>query len=82
VELAKGEQKGLVVVPDTQKALQELAVKALADYEGEVIAVTGSVGKTTCKSMVCDMLEHMISMFTRLQDYHCSCYGTSDFVVH
>jgi UDP-N-acetylmuramyl pentapeptide synthase len=54
--LAEREQKGLVVVPDTHKALEELAVTALSDYEGEVVAVTGSVGKTTCKSMVCALL--------------------------
>lgn len=52
VSLAHCVHKGVVVVPDTQQALTELAVLALSRYQGIVIAVTGSVGKTSCKSMV------------------------------
>ena len=52
LELAKGTQKGIVAVPDTTVALGDLAAHALSEFQGTVIAVTGSVGKTTCKGMV------------------------------
>lgn len=66
LSLAQCSQKGIVVVPDTLKALAELALNALAQYQGEVIAVTGSVGKTTCKSMVREWLAHGTVIFTSL----------------
>lgn len=42
----------LLVVDDVLAALQDLARAARARMTGRVIAVTGSVGKTTCKDML------------------------------
>lgn len=50
---------GFVAVPDTLHALHELAMDArqrLGGVEGRVVAVTGSVGKTTTKDMLAAML--------------------------
>lgn len=41
----------LVVVPDVEKALQALGVAARARSRAHIVAVTGSVGKTTTKEM-------------------------------
>ena len=64
--MAQCAQKGIVVVPETTlKALEDLAIHALAEYQGTVIAVTGSVGKTTCKSMVRLLQTAMLTSFSR-----------------
>ena len=42
----------LLVTGDTQAALNALAAFARSRFEGDVIAVTGSVGKTTTKEML------------------------------
>jgi UDP-N-acetylmuramoyl-tripeptide--D-alanyl-D-alanine ligase len=41
----------LIVVPDTRRALGELALAHRARWGGEVIAITGSAGKTTTKEL-------------------------------
>ena len=46
----------LVVVPNTQAALTALGAFARARFAGRVIAVTGSVGKTTTKEMLREIL--------------------------
>lgn len=47
----------LLVVPDTLKALQELAAWHRKHFDIPVIAVTGSVGKTTAKDLLAASLE-------------------------
>ena len=47
----------LLVVEDTLKALEHLGVAARARTKAKVIAVTGSVGKTSTKEMLRTMLE-------------------------
>ncbi len=42
----------LIVVEDTEKALQQLGVAARERMRGRVVGVTGSVGKTGCKEML------------------------------
>lgn len=44
------------VVDDTRLALGRLAAAWREDFEGRVIAVTGSNGKTTCKEMIAAVL--------------------------
>lgn len=48
--LAKG--KTLILVDDTLQALQDLASSYRKGFDIPVIAITGSVGKTTCKELV------------------------------
>lgn len=42
----------VLVVADTMQGLQDLAVAARTRFAGKVVAVTGSVGKTTTKEML------------------------------
>ncbi|MFT3687733.1 UDP-N-acetylmuramoyl-tripeptide--D-alanyl-D-alanine ligase [Paenirhodobacter sp.] len=48
----------LLVVPDVLKALEDLGRAGRARVRGKVIAVTGSVGKTSTKEMLRAMLAH------------------------
>lgn len=47
---------GIIVVPDTLGALQELAANYRNEFEIPVVAVTGSVGKTTTKDILANCL--------------------------
>lgn len=53
----KGWTAGLVLVPDTLRALQELASWVREAYPGVVVGVTGSAGKTTTRAMAALALE-------------------------
>lgn len=50
------QKAALILVDDTLAALQSLAYAVLKSWKGEVIAITGSVGKTTTKEMIAAML--------------------------
>jgi UDP-N-acetylmuramoyl-tripeptide--D-alanyl-D-alanine ligase len=52
----------MIVVADVLQALEKLAVAARARARGQIIAVTGSVGKTTTK----DMLRHVLGACGRV----------------
>ena len=43
-------------VPDTLQALQDLAAWSRKEWAGDVVAVTGSAGKTTTKDVIAEML--------------------------
>ncbi len=43
-------------VPDTLKALHELSVEVRKEFDGEVVGITGSNGKTTTKEMLANVL--------------------------
>jgi UDP-N-acetylmuramoyl-tripeptide--D-alanyl-D-alanine ligase len=47
-------------VSDTTEALQKLAYFARAEWGGDIIAVTGSAGKTTTKEVIATMLAELI----------------------
>src|SRR5947207_3601627 len=50
------QKAALILVDDTLAALQSLAYMVLKSWQGEVIAITGSAGKTTTKEMIAAML--------------------------
>jgi UDP-N-acetylmuramoyl-tripeptide--D-alanyl-D-alanine ligase len=51
----------VLVVEDTLTALQTLARRVRRNWGGDVVAVTGSAGKTTTKDVIADMLSTEIS---------------------
>lgn len=53
------QKAALILVDDTLVALQNLASRTLKNWQGQVIAITGSAGKTTTKEMVAAMLARM-----------------------
>lgn len=51
-----GWTRGLVVVPDTLVALQDLGRAARRSFQGPVVGITGSAGKTSTRVMIADVL--------------------------
>jgi UDP-N-acetylmuramoyl-tripeptide--D-alanyl-D-alanine ligase len=47
----------LLMVDDTLAALQSLASSVIKSWQGQVVAITGSMGKTTTKDLTASMLE-------------------------
>jgi UDP-N-acetylmuramoyl-tripeptide--D-alanyl-D-alanine ligase len=60
---APGPEFGLVLVPDTVRALQALARSVLAGQETRVVGVTGSAGKTTAKEFTAALLSTTLPVF-------------------
>ena len=52
----KDKKKNIILVDDTIKAIQELAKYKRSLYDIPVVAITGSVGKTTTKDMISAVL--------------------------
>lgn len=60
--LTAAEQKPLIYVPDTRKALGDLAAAYRRRFSLPVVAVTGSVGKTTVKELTAAVLARRLSV--------------------
>jgi UDP-N-acetylmuramoyl-tripeptide--D-alanyl-D-alanine ligase len=60
----------VVQVPDTLQALQLVAKRTRRRFEPKVIAVTGSVGKTTTKNMIAEVLRGKFSTLSSTASYN------------
>ena len=58
---AEGCDTSVICVADTEKALQDLATAHRRTFQGSVVAVTGSNGKTTVKEMTASVLQSWFS---------------------
>ncbi|MBQ9834576.1 MAG: UDP-N-acetylmuramoyl-tripeptide--D-alanyl-D-alanine ligase [Bacilli bacterium] len=56
ISYVKKNKKNLIVVEDSIKTLQELAIYKRSLYDIPVVAITGSAGKTSTKDMVANVL--------------------------
>lgn len=59
--LASGAGPSVIRVVDTEKALQDLATAHRGTFQGSVVGVTGSNGKTTVKEMTASVLQTWFS---------------------
>ena len=57
----RGSDASVIGVADTEKALQDLATAHRRTFQGSVVAVTGSNGKTTVKEMTASVLQSWYS---------------------
>jgi len=60
----------IVAVPDTRQALQQYARFILQQWHPTVIAVTGSVGKTSTKEAIAEVLSGSFATFRSWQNYN------------
>ena len=59
--VTNGADPSVIGVADTEKALQDLATAHRGEFQGSVVAVTGSNGKTTVKEMTASVLQTWFS---------------------
>ena len=59
-----------LVIPDTLKALWQLAAGARSTWNGTVIGITGSVGKTTVKELIASVLAQKGSVAKTLGNWN------------
>ncbi|GCE17890.1 hypothetical protein KDK_16900 [Dictyobacter kobayashii] len=64
------EEVSIVVVEDTRVALQQYASAILEIWHPTVIAVTGSVGKTSTKEAIATVLSRQFTTFRSWQNYN------------
>ena len=62
LEVARAHSAALIRVQDTQAAFTRLAARWRAHLKGRVIGLTGSVGKTTTKNLIRDVLASRIEV--------------------
>lgn len=63
-------QSMLMPVPEPLVALQQLARRKMTQFSGKVIAVTGSVGKTTTKEFIVQLLATKFKVAATLGNYN------------
>ncbi|MFJ3713672.1 UDP-N-acetylmuramoyl-tripeptide--D-alanyl-D-alanine ligase [Streptomyces sp. NPDC090053] len=60
----------VIRVPDTLAALQELGAAARGRSDARVVAITGSAGKTTTKSMVAHLLDRHVNVLSSAKSFN------------
>ena len=60
----------IILVKDSVKALQELAIYKRSKYDIPVVAITGSVGKTSTKDMVASVMAKKFNVLKTLGNYN------------
>src|ERR1700681_2191342 len=65
-----GENDPLLVVPDSLVALQKIAAWARNQWDGEVVGVTGSAGKTSTKDVIAEMLSVKIPVAKTIGNFN------------
>lgn len=69
-EMPEEKQGNIIVVEDTTKALQELAVYKRNKYNIPVVAITGSVGKTSTKDLIASVLSKKFNVLKTQGNYN------------
>lgn len=69
-EIALAEGEGAVVVEDSLTALQRLAADNRDKFRGDVVAITGSNGKTTIKEWIAQLLPAEARLFRSPRSYN------------
>lgn len=59
-----------IYVKDTLAALKSLGAYFIYNYKGKIISITGSVGKTTTKSMLYDLLNSSYRTYSSYKNYN------------
>ena len=75
------EDFSLILVDDTTRALQELAHSRRKRWPARVVAITGSIGKTTTKELTARLLEPSFAIFTTWGNYN-NLYGLPLCLAH
>ena len=60
----------VILVPDTEKALQQIAAYYLSTLDIKVVAVTGSNGKTTTRNMITRVLRTKYSVYSTKKNFN------------
>ena len=63
IDAALYPEAGFVAVPDTVKALQDLAAHYRTSFTGKVVGITGSNGKTTVKEWIAQLTPVGVELF-------------------
>lgn len=69
-EVVLPEGCGVVVVDDALAALQSLAAYYRATFKGEVVAITGSNGKTMVKEWIAASIDHNVKLYRSPRSYN------------
>lgn len=68
LDLKSYENKTIVITKNPKEALQKLAAYKRSLFKGKVVAITGSVGKTSTKEMVSSVLESKYKVLKTLEN--------------
>jgi alanine racemase len=69
-EIEENDGTAYIVTDDSVKALQDIALYTRNNYPGEMIAVTGSAGKTIVKEWLAEVISHFSSVDRSPRSYN------------